>query len=1049
MKNVTYINAGAGSGKTYTLTQTLANEIAKGNVQPEQVILTTFTIKAASEFKEKAKDFLFSKGLYDAATRLDQAMIGTVHAVANAFINKYWFFLGLSPDMGVMAEEDMTFYRSQSLAELPTDEELAQLHEFCSQFEVQHPFSKDSKAPRGLNYDFWQDDLSKIIGFTTNYEIDNYGRSQKESLDYIRQFFKKDATITISNEELQRMLEEAEQHVQNLKKRDEYLNTFNDIRRKAGKRTIAWYKKVASKIKSSYGPTCKAVSERLTDLWHLPEVYQYQETYIRLLFELAERWKERFAAFKREKNLLDYNDMEKYMLRLLDMPECAKEIAQQYRYLFVDEYQDCSPIQVKIFDKLSELVEHSYWVGDYKQAIYAFRGSATALTKSVVDRVAKGENGCSNYTLDTSYRSLPGIVDVCNATFSQTFANELAKENIVLNHHRENEDKIQSLRFWNLLSGEGNLSAHIAKLINDGVKPSDIAVLCAYNEPLNELAGTLMDNYQIPSSREELPIVGQRATILVEALLQLLVSPNSSLAKAQIAFLTQEGYNTETLISDKLVFDADDNTLPKDYLCEVPLIAQLLTMREDLKQQSLSALVETMIIELDLYNVIKQWIDPATSASCLDTIIRITSVYENHCIQMNMPATITGFIKYLEESNPTGTGDANGVQLHTYHSSKGLQWKYVILLSLNENPADVKKALKNISYGVHFLYTEQPSVENPYPEVFIRVMPWIYGSKQSNVPDDIAQVIQQSESFANAYQAMLSERNRLLYVGMTRPRDVLILVADFLGKKQKKTLFNWFIDMGITVNNNINTDKWDALSVGIPFEDHTLTVEEIEAISEYETDDEQLKHRKIAYHHSPCEADFRDVSPSLLHHKGHVAESFSFDARIPLASLGERTMADVGNCIHQIYAGIETHEDTESFVKQVVKAHDLSNILIDKSAIAQAWQRLVTWLTAQFGPATTVYHERPFKLMKHGQIFTGSIDLVWATAKGNILIDFKTCPMGEKVVFDEESEHYAGWYAGQLDAYTDALEAAGETVLKRFIYYPVSGLLAEVERTKE
>ena len=72
---------------------------------------------------------------------------------------------------------------------------------------------------------------------------------------------------------------------------------------------------------------------------------------------------------------------------LLTDENLSAEIKMDYRYLFVDEYQDCSPIQVKIFDRLSELMEHSYWVGDYKQAIYGFRGSDTALTKAVADAI--------------------------------------------------------------------------------------------------------------------------------------------------------------------------------------------------------------------------------------------------------------------------------------------------------------------------------------------------------------------------------------------------------------------------------------------------------------------------------------------------------------------------------------------------------------------------------------------------------------------------------------------------------------------------------------
>lgn len=67
MKNVTYINAGAGSGKTYKLTMILTQLIKEGKVKPEEVILTTFTTKAANEFKEKAKAFLFDEGMYEEA----------------------------------------------------------------------------------------------------------------------------------------------------------------------------------------------------------------------------------------------------------------------------------------------------------------------------------------------------------------------------------------------------------------------------------------------------------------------------------------------------------------------------------------------------------------------------------------------------------------------------------------------------------------------------------------------------------------------------------------------------------------------------------------------------------------------------------------------------------------------------------------------------------------------------------------------------------------------------------------------------------------------
>ncbi|MBP5203051.1 MAG: UvrD-helicase domain-containing protein, partial [Candidatus Methanomethylophilaceae archaeon] len=91
MKNIQYINAGAGSGKTWTLTDKLAQLIQDGKTTPSRVILTTFTDPAAEEFRQKARVKLVEKGLHDRAAELDSAMIGTVHSVALRYIRKYWY----------------------------------------------------------------------------------------------------------------------------------------------------------------------------------------------------------------------------------------------------------------------------------------------------------------------------------------------------------------------------------------------------------------------------------------------------------------------------------------------------------------------------------------------------------------------------------------------------------------------------------------------------------------------------------------------------------------------------------------------------------------------------------------------------------------------------------------------------------------------------------------------------------------------------------------------------------------------------------------------
>ncbi|MBR4389472.1 MAG: UvrD-helicase domain-containing protein [Prevotella sp.] len=1046
MKNVTYINASAGSGKTYTLTHKLAELIKSGLVRPDQVIMTTFTVKAANEMKEEAKIVLYENGLFEASTQLDQAMIGTIHSVANSLIKKYWFFLGLSPDMGVMAEEDTQFYISQSLSELPTQEELNQLHAFCESVGIQYGYFSEKN---GLNYDFWKSDIEKVIALTTNYEIENYDRSVRESLDFIHAFVHPSVKLDYSPKDLLAILDE---HVsfaatqRESKKKQDVLTEVRRLRRGVNAPTISWYKRLSSVLNSwtKCGQQGTEIREELAGLWHSELVYKEQERYIRLLFQLAERWKERFRTFKKERNLLDYNDMEKYLRDLLANKELAEEIRMGYRYLFVDEYQDCSPIQVKIFDRLSELMEHSYWVGDYKQAIYGFRGSDITLTKAVVDRIATGENGCDTETLDTSYRSLPGIVEVCNETFKRTFKGVLDEGAIVLKTHRTNDEKIQSVRLWDMEDPESvGIADHIAFLLKQGVKPSDIAVLGRTNAPLDTLAGILTGTYGIPANRQDVKVSEIKCTPLVLALLALVESEKDSLAKAQIAVLTEEGYGTDKIIEEKLLLDADEETKESAYLNDVPLVKRLLELRPMLKQQSVGALIETMVIELDLYNEIKKIGQVNESISCLDTIVQSGYAYEQHCLQMSLPATVKGFMDYLAVMDPAGKGNANGIQLHTYHSSKGLEWKYVILTQLCEKKNDPKKCVKQDIYGIHFSYAEQPSASTPYPEVFIRVIPFIYGAGNTNVPADIQQKIEDSSLYKEVIKDSLAEANRLLYVGMTRPRDVLIVALE-PHKKDVHTL-QWLEDVGLDC---VRPDaEHDIFGVGCRFEDDSLTQERFDSLSGYRylAEDEDMKTRRIPYQQEPCNEGVKYLSPSSLHKKGKVVSHHNICERMPHGTLVRKTMADVGNCIHQIFCGIEQHIDNMSYYTDLIDDYGLKTYLVDPVAIKKAWENLVSWLTEEYGSATSVYHERPFTLLKDGFVYNGSIDLVWQTAEGDILIDFKTCPMGHKYILDENSEHYAGWYAGQLNAYTDALEAAGEKVIKRFIYYPVSGLLCEIE----
>ncbi|MBR6541047.1 MAG: UvrD-helicase domain-containing protein, partial [Bacteroidales bacterium] len=106
LNNVEFVSASAGSGKTFTLTEKMA-ELVKGGLKPENFILTTYTRAAASEFKEKVRSKFYERRL--SVTGLDNAVVGTIHSVAHQFLMQYWYLLGISPEISILTDEDKSF----------------------------------------------------------------------------------------------------------------------------------------------------------------------------------------------------------------------------------------------------------------------------------------------------------------------------------------------------------------------------------------------------------------------------------------------------------------------------------------------------------------------------------------------------------------------------------------------------------------------------------------------------------------------------------------------------------------------------------------------------------------------------------------------------------------------------------------------------------------------------------------------------------------------------------------------------------------------------
>ncbi|RCW36760.1 exodeoxyribonuclease V subunit beta [Marinilabilia salmonicolor] len=434
MKNIQFINAGAGSGKTYTLTQTLSEDVKAGKYDAGEVLLTTFTRKAAEEIKLKARTRLLQDGLSHEALKLDGAFMGTVHSVGYQFMNKYWYLLGLSPNIREMAEEDVESYFKSAIANIPTPEDMDALNHFNRRFDFQGSGFNGGSDPFK-----WQKHVKGIIDMAITNRISDLSDdsvSYKASVDWFKTMFPLDGrSLSFSEKELREKIVHLTRKVLELP----------DARNKGRKNTA---KEIESSVRYaiSFNDLWKAVdlaadvSDKIDDPeidkfvnryagFYLSPAFQAEvEGYIKLIFKLAANSLQEFEDYKKKHGLVDFNDMESMFLELLSMEEVREDISSSVKIVMVDEFQDSNPVQLAIFLTLSDIVERSIWVGDPKQAIYGFRGTDPLLVSGVFKKIASSDvgNNLKARLLKRSWRSRSDLVKMVNQLFEEALAPQLS-----------------------------------------------------------------------------------------------------------------------------------------------------------------------------------------------------------------------------------------------------------------------------------------------------------------------------------------------------------------------------------------------------------------------------------------------------------------------------------------------------------------------------------------------------------------------------------------------------------------------------------------------
>lgn len=1086
MKNIEFINAGAGSGKTHTLVNLLADYLSgeKGNYKPSEVILTTFTDLAAAEFREKAREALLKRKLFDKASLLDSAAIGTAHSIAYGFVRKYWYLLGRGPADNVISEDDQLFFMNQSLAGLASEEDIRFFDGVMKEF----GFSRFDGKKMADDTDFWMKHLTSIIEKMQQYDITDLRSSLDRSNELIDRIFIQNVTINETSV---------------LNTLSEYINicTANNRREKAEK--IVKDGSLRYCYLTDLGalePTDKekqlvpGIDDLVANAARAVRSRQYGtklKSYNERVFGLAAKWKDDYNLYKVRNRLIDYNDMERLFLELLMKQEVQEEIGRSFRLVFVDEFQDSSPIQVKIFDRLSELVEKSIWVGDPKQAIYGFRGSDALLIKAITGIFNAGDdrnNLANGEPLGKSYRSRKGLVDLANAVFTRAF-DDLKPDKVKLAATRNDatdfgNNPAAELTHWHLTLGSKtannpdhyqNLAQQVIRILKGKkmvfdkslsalreIQPHDIAILCRSRREVNEIAAILQE-YGIRTTGQtaDMTFFETAEVKLFMAIVNYILNNLNDLAKAEILYLCDsDNYSVADIITSRVGYlparnealaqreaSEEPDTIPVPrWEDDNPIISKIEDVAGQIRTLPVPDLVEALIIRLDLKTLVAQWGNSERRVKNLEALMKHAVTYDQHCLQMGLGASLNNFAVYLAslgQQEEKAEKVEGAVNVLTYHKAKGLEWNMVILESLDEDELNEDDVIYKSFFGVNDVLTGLPSANSLFPERYIQLLPWFPGAKKKVQPD-IKALITASPEYSNIVEELTAEIRRLMYVGVTRARDFLITVS-YHNKK-----LEWLKNIGCSLVapgecNDYTIDLWNT---GIKSE--LVRCSRDPGFAGIQTEGNE---RRPVKPDETTEGEPRYLSPSKISEDllPKVELVHNFNARIAVAAgpgnEGEGpTDAQIGTCLHDIFCIYQPGSaDNHEKMKTVLQNRLMQSLFPEPERIIASMDNLYGYLNEAYGSPIKVYRELPLQMQTpSGQILRGSCDLVWETSEGCVIVDYKSYRGGINDIITPGGEHYAGIYAAQLKAYQEVLEKNGKKVVATLIYYAASGIITKI-----
>ena len=396
---------------------------------------------------------------------------------------------------------------------------------------------------------------------------------------------------------------------------------------------------------------------------------------------------EYYQKYLKKNSVLDFDDLMLKTIVLFEKhPEVLAIYQNKFEYIHVDEYQDTNVIQYKLIKMLSEVHKNICVVGDDDQSIYSWRG---ACSDNIIN-FEKDYEDVEVIFLDQNYRSNSTILDAANAVIK----NNTDRKDKALWSENKGGDKITVYAATNDKDETDDIAKKVLDLKAQGVDYKDIAILYRANYLSRSMENSCMAfgiPYKLIGSLKFL----QRQEIRdLLAYMNIIVNKNDEFSLRRIINVPKRGIGASSMAKidnyaeqyGLSLFEALKNIdmigVSKKIITNIHLLTQLIEKYSQTEQYSIEDLIVGIYKDSGYESMLKESAD-AYAESRIENISELVSSAKQFS---SMNDNLIDFISEMSlTSDADDENEDDSVVLSTVHAAKGLEYRVVFIMGLEEN----------------------------------------------------------------------------------------------------------------------------------------------------------------------------------------------------------------------------------------------------------------------------------------------------------------------------------------------------------------------------